>query len=680
MLWSLVLRYRVHFALLIGCSIAAVVAMHFWLPLYEGSASLVFETASSSSLQAVSAKLGTLGLQEDEGRELDRYTFRLNTSGFYKQVAVELRKMNVDLPMFHKEMLSPKRRILWNLAKLFHLPVPESSLQDLSDDEMADILDSYVYFNRMGNDRINVVVRSGDRKSASIVANVIADMSVKVLRAEGLQDLDESQSYIELQVKESEKAIRDIEDSLARLKLAKGIVMDAGGTMSEPLQATGIQHQLSEATIEYEENAQRIGKLEEELKREKERDGSILNANIDPDNRYGLPRKISELRRANELVSIKQGALKKLLSEILHSDNQNDEQKIFDLHKRMEFEYSIYQELRKQAFQIEMRRIGARNKMRVFEHAREAEVQRSDNLFVKMAIALILSIFGGLPVAMIWDLARPRARSGKDLSDAGMAFLGAIPALSGRFINEKRTQNARICRFDTDSEVAMAFIQIRSRLLYLSDQKDVRAQVIAVVSAKPGEGKSYFSRNLAACFGHMGRRTLLIDCDLRKVLTSEYFGHAQAPGLGEVLTGTRKFGEVVKRGVARGLDFIPAGQVRTNITDLFANDSLDRLFGDLREVYDLIICDTPSLIAVPDAPLITRAADLPLLIASMNDTTQQDLEVSLDRIRSLHPGEIYAVLNRVSGGQVPLYVIHSGARRAREESSHSLGGGAGGGA
>lgn len=665
---SLVRRRRILFILLVACSCFSVIAVHLWLPLYEAQASLFFENANSSSLQAMSAKLGTFGVQEDEGSKLDRYALRLNTAGFFKSVAIELRKSGDDLEMFHLEMLTPKKRILWNIGKAFHLKLPHSSMSDISEDEMADILDEYVYFNRSGSDRLNITVRSGDRRSASVVANVIADLSVKVLLEESLQDLDETRTYIDAQVKQSETSIHEVEDSLARLKTEHGILSDNGGNVAAAIQLSSIQQQLTSATIEFEENKKKLARLEEELANEKARDSSPLNASIDPQNRYGIPHRMAELKRTNEVVGLTRDSLKKLLDETLHGGGQVDDQKIYDLRKRMEFEYSIYQELKKQAFQLEMRRIGARNKMRVFEHAREAEVRRSDSLIVKLAIALILSIFGGLPVAMIWDLARPRVRSGRDLTDSGLAYLGGVPTVSGRFVNERRAQSPRITRFDTDSEVAMSFIQIRSRLLYLSGQRGSATKVLAIVSAESADGKSFFSRNLSACFGHMGRKTLLIDADLRKEATSEYFNLGGAKGLGEILTGGAKFGEVVAHEVVRGVDFVPAGQIRSGITDLFADDGLASLLGDLREVYDHVIIDTPSLIAVPDAPLIVRASDMPLLLASMNETTQQDLEVSLERIRALYSGEICAALNHVQGGQIPLYVIHSGGKRASEES------------
>lgn len=484
---SLFLRRKGLFAVLILCAMTTVTAMHVWLPLYEARSSLVFETASSSSLQAVSAKLGTMGLQEDEGKELDRYAVRLNSPDFYRQVAYELIKRNDDLLMFHKEMQSSKRRIAWNFGKLFHIPLPSSSMKDLSIDEMADVLDSYVYFNRSGVDRINIVVRSGDRSSASIVANVIADMSVKVLLAEGLKDLDEAEKYLEVQAEQSEKSIKDIEAQLSELKFNHGLVSEETGMDSDSMQANGIQHQLTDATLEFDENQRQLERLRRELETEKIRDPSAANASIDPQNRYGIPRKISELTRANEMVALRQSALKKMLMEILHGIGQNDEQKIFDLHKRMEFDYSIYQELKKQAFQLEMRRIGARNKLRVFDHVRDMEVQRSDSLMVKLGIALILAIFGGLPVAVIWDLAWPRVRTSKDLVDAGLIYLGGIPVVEGRFAQDKRSnQGPKICRFDSDSEVAMSFIQVRSRLLYLAEQKDKSAQAVAVVSANSG--------------------------------------------------------------------------------------------------------------------------------------------------------------------------------------------------
>ena len=412
-LLSLVLRRKLLFVLLVLCSCFSVIAIHYGLPLYEAQSSIFVENANSSSLQAMSAKLGTFGIQEDDGSKLDRYAIRLNSSGFFKSVAARLRESGDDLEMFHREMLTPKKRILWNIGKAFHLHLPHSSMADISEDEMADVLDDYVYFNRSGSDRLNITVRSGDRRSASIVANVIADMSVKVLLEESLKDLDETRTYIDEQIKDSEVSIHGIEETLSKLKAAHGILSDNSGNVAAAIQINGVQGQLTSATIEFEENEKKIARMEEELVNERKRDNSSFNTNFDPQNRYGIVGRIVELRRSQESAMLKRDSLKKLLDETLHGTSQGDEQRIYDLRKRMEFEYSIFQELKKQAFQLEMRRIGARNKMRVFEHAREAEARRSDSLAVKLAIALILSIFGGLPVAMIWELLAPGSEAAR---------------------------------------------------------------------------------------------------------------------------------------------------------------------------------------------------------------------------------------------------------------------------
>jgi capsular exopolysaccharide synthesis family protein len=672
-------RRKLLFIFLMAAAALSVSVIHFWLPVYEARTALVFQTASSNPVQALSAHMASMGMPEDENREMERYVTRLNSPGFFGQVVTELRKMDVDLAMFHKEMLSNKRRFVWELGRLLHLPVNGSSMKDMDDDDMATVLAGGVYFTVGGVDRINIVVRNGDRASASMIVNVVADAAVKMLLSEGLRDLEDARTYVERQAKDIEAVIHEIGDHLSRLKMAQGITSDDGGG-SASVQAGEIRRMLNDANLQLDENARRIAKLEEDLAEESRKNHAGYSAETDPENRYGIPHKIAVLKRANEQISVRQSALKQMLSGIIKSASIGDGERVFELRKRMEFEYSIYEELKKQAFQLEMRRIGANNKVHAADRVREGGAQRTDNLLTKLAIALILSVFCGLPIAIIWEMAWPGVRSGRDLADAGLAYLGGVPLVSGRFSMDKRAHGPRICRFDSDSEVAMAFIQIRSRLLYLSDRKDTRSQAIAVVSASPGEGKSFFSRSLAACFGHMGRKTLLIDCDLRKAMTTEYFDLLEMPGIGEVLTGERKFGDVVQREVIKGVDFVGSGMFKTNITDLFADGALGTLLRDLREVYDHIVLDTPSLLAVPDAPMIARAADLPLLLAAMNTTTKNDLEVSLDRIHALYSGEVYAALNRVTGGQVPLYLVPNGRRAGGGTSNIFAGPQSGGGA
>lgn len=659
-----------------AAAMLSVSVMHFWLPVYEANSALIFQTANSNSVQALSARLT---MPEDENREMERYLTRLNSSGFYGRVVSDLRAMNVDLAMFHKEMLSSKRRVVWALGRLLHLPLPVSSMKDLDDDEMAGVLAGAVYFTVAGSDRINVVVRSGDKASASTIINVVADVAVKLILSEGLKDLEDAQSYVEGQAKDIETVIHEIGDNLSRLKMKRGITSeDSSGTAS--VQVGEIRRMLTAASLLVDENMRRIAKFEAELAEEARKNPEGLNAVTDPDNRYGIPHKIATLKKDNEQIALRQSSLKQMLDDILKSPSIGDGERVFELRKRMEFEYSIYEELKKQAFQLEMRRIGANNKVRAADRVREGGARRTDDLLTKLAIALILSVFCGLPIAIAWEIAWPGVRSGRDLADAGLAYLGGVPMVSGRFSIDKRAHGPRICRFDSDSEVAMAFIQIRSRLLYLSDRKDTRSQAIAVISASPGEGKSFFSRSLAASFGHMGRKTLLIDCDLRKAMTTEYFDLLDVPGIGEMITGERKFGEVVQREVIKGVDFVGAGMIKTNITDLFAHGTLDALLRDLREIYDHIVLDTPSVLAVPDAPMIARAADLPLLLAAMNKTTKNDLEVSMDRIHALYSGEVYAALNRVTGAHVPLYLVSNSKRSGEGVRNIFTGSQSGGGA
>jgi uncharacterized protein involved in exopolysaccharide biosynthesis len=111
-----------------------------------------------------------------------------------------------------------------------------------------------------------------------------------------------------------------------------------------------------------------------------------------------------------------------LKTDAQKSERQKSEQELFNLDKKLELEYSVYQDLKHQLFQIEMLKISSRNKVRILEQARESDVRGGQDLVLKLLLGLVLGVMIGLPSAYAWSLLSPTVKSRQDLERVGLTF------------------------------------------------------------------------------------------------------------------------------------------------------------------------------------------------------------------------------------------------------------------
>ncbi|MDZ4130436.1 MAG: CpsD/CapB family tyrosine-protein kinase, partial [Hydrogenophaga sp.] len=149
----------------------------------------------------------------------------------------------------------------------------------------------------------------------------------------------------------------------------------------------------------------------------------------------------------------------------------------------------------------------------------------------------------------------------------------------------------------------------------------------------PSIGKSFVSSNFAAVLGAGGKRVLLMDADLRKGYINQYFGLSRGPGLSELVTGSKTFDEVVQRNVAPGVDLIPTGALPPNPGELLLSPATVHLIQTLSTQYDLVIIDTPPVLAVSDTQVLAPVAGTVFLIAKANVTAIGEIHESVKRLQ-----------------------------------------------
>jgi chain length determinant protein tyrosine kinase EpsG len=186
---------------------------------------------------------------------------------------------------------------------------------------------------------------------------------------------------------------------------------------------------------------------------------------------------------------------------------------------------------------------------------------------------------------------------------------------------------------------------LRSQLMLRWFENDARQAALAVVSPGPGEGRSYIAANLAVLFSQMGKRTLLIDADLRRPRQHEIFGIAGRVGLSTVLSGRAGWEAVHEVKPLPGLWVLPAGAVPPNPQELLARPGFARLLQALRASYEVILVDTPPGDACADAGTIAARAGAALMLACRDATSVPRVAHFAEDLRQFGVTIVGAVLN-----------------------------------
>ncbi len=254
-----------------------------------------------------------------------------------------------------------------------------------------------------------------------------------------------------------------------------------------------------------------------------------------------------------------------------------------------------------------------------------------------LAVSLLVGLLGGVAAAFARRSLDDRASDPEVIErTTGIPLYASIPhsprqrGLARRRRGRRRGAAAPILAAMEPEDVAIESLRsLRTSLQFALMEAPSNAVVLS--GPGPGLGKSFLTVNLGHVLACAGHRVLLVDCDLRRGSLHRYFGYPRSPGLTELVTGSVS-GDVALRGTdVPCLDLLSTGRIPPNPAELLGSDRFQRLVAEASARYDLLLVDTPPVLAVTDAALVARVAGVLILVLRARHNPLREIQAALKR-------------------------------------------------
>ena len=258
-----------------------------------------------------------------------------------------------------------------------------------------------------------------------------------------------------------------------------------------------------------------------------------------------------------------------------------------------------------------------------------------------------LNLFAGLALGTMLGFALAMAREQIDETVAdpadfeeriGLPMLGSVPSVtSANPLEELR---------DPKSGLTEAYLSIQAALSFTTDHGLPRS--ITVTSTRPAEGKSTTAHSFAYVIGRTGKRTLLIDADMRSPSLHGNLGISNEVGLSAILSGLVPVAEAIVRVDSLPFDVLTAGKAPPNAAELLRGHRFAEMMRDLQHLYDCVVVDSPPVMGLADAPVIASVVESTVFVMQARGVKARLALIAIERLRQAHANITGAVMTKLS--------------------------------
>ncbi|HAS42547.1 MAG TPA: hypothetical protein DCS93_18855 [Microscillaceae bacterium] len=309
--------------------------------------------------------------------------------------------------------------------------------------------------------------------------------------------------------------------------------------------------------------------------------------------------------------------------------------------KRVQRLYKIYEgyylQLLNRKAEIGISEAGIVPEFDVLKEANIPTIPISPRKFLIYAVAGGFGIFLSFALVVIRYLLHNKVTNLRELERVTkVPVLGTVP----RYRHRKLKYTKLLVHRNPKSSLNESLRSIRTNLAFLLPQSressnSSKTNIISVTSTISGEGKTFVATNLGGIIAMSDRKVVLLDCDMRKPKVHIAFDEENDVGVSNILIKQNSLQECIKPTEIKQFDFIAAGPTPPNPSELLLREDFDQLIEDLKEIYDVIMIDTPPVGLVTDGVLIMQKVDVPLYVVKAH-YSRKIFGKSIDKLVQAH--------------------------------------------
>ncbi|HAN2363726.1 TPA: polysaccharide biosynthesis tyrosine autokinase [Escherichia coli] len=317
------------------------------------------------------------------------------------------------------------------------------------------------------------------------------------------------------------------------------------------------------------------------------------------------------------------------------SDMPTTQQEVLRLSRDVESGRAVYMQLLNRQQELSIAKSSAIGNVRIIDNAVTEPKPIKPKKLMIVAIGVFLGLLVSVGLVLLNVFLRRGIESPEQLEDMGVNVYASVPVserLTKNVGKNKRRKNESDALLAIENPADLAVEAIRSLRTSLHFAiMEAKNNVLMISGASPNAGKTFISTNLAAIIASTGKKILFIDADLRKGYVHKMLGFSESAGLSNILSGQKKIEDVVTTVKNAGFDYISRGNIPPNPAELLTHPRFENLLTWATNSYELVIIDTPPILAVTDAAIIGKYAGTTLLVARFESNTVKEILVSIKR-------------------------------------------------
>jgi capsular exopolysaccharide synthesis family protein len=466
--------------------------------------------------------------------------------------------------------------------------------------------------------------------------------------------LDESKKTLVDDVSQlSNPVLRELQDKMANLVAQKATLeaqlINAGYKLKGNKEIANLQTRISAIKNEIVTETKKL--VDSDL------------AHINPlDYSENLIKQILDVRTQRSTLLAKLEELKRIISEYTERlEKLPDKSRVLaNFMRDVQVDDKIYTMLREKYEEIKIQEAGQVSMIQVVDLAVPPTVpvlpKKSRNFILGGLFGFLL----GAGLAFSKDFLEDKVRNQDDLENMGLRVIGSVPygrdhrspaayhsRIEDRGVSRARTIFPQLVTHQKPySAIAEAYRTIRTSLYFSQQARNIRTVVLT--SPGPSEGKSTTAANLAISLAKKGVFTLLVDSDLRRpVLDILFMGSHRNVGLSNYLRHHMSWREMIRETSVSHLHLLSSGEQVKNAPELLSSRTLLQFIRQSRQVYGMVVLDSPPLLPVTDALVLAAAADGVILVTRSGKTSRKEVRQSLNLLARTNTPLLGVVLNGV---------------------------------